>query len=161
MADYNEYAAGIVSTGWGVDTAAKEFGNRIREAVTGQRPSAIAPVERTSSRSFEKEIEEAERSGRTSPLPSGSPCISDSSLTDGFVRYEVKNSTPYDPRVIMSGPSEHEVHVAPNSSQAATLPAATYKILGRVNSPSVLPFLGTRVLPSGNICGSEFYIDQR
>ena len=123
--------------------------------------SPIAPVSSLTLTALGKEIDDAERSGRTTPLPAGSPCAPDSSLTGGLARYEVKNSTAYDLRVILSGPSDVEVRVPPSSSRSATLPAATYKVLGKVNSQTVLPFFGTRVLPSGNTCGSDFYIEHK
>lgn len=119
------------------------------------RPPATDPLSKPS---IQVEIEAVERDRRYVELPGSSPCQPDPLAPVGVTRYQVKNSTAYDLRVILAGPSEREIDVAPNSSQAATLPAGTYKILGKVSLPSVLPFLGTRLLASENTCGSEFYI---
>src|ERR1017187_8140082 len=70
---------------------------------------------------------------RTAPLPSPrGPCQGDGSLAAGAARYEVKNSTAYDLRVILDGPVVQEIRVAPNSVQAVTFPMGAYKTLGRV-----------------------------
>ncbi|HEV2200753.1 MAG TPA: OmpH family outer membrane protein [Bryobacteraceae bacterium] len=103
------------------------------------------------------QIDEVARSGRYTALPPGSPCQADGSL-GGLARYEIKNGTVYDLRVILSGPAGQEVHVPPNSSQTVTFPAGTYRILGKVSSPSVFPFFGEQVFPAGAGCGSQFYI---
>jgi hypothetical protein len=78
-----------------------------------------------------------------------------------MARYEVKNSTAYDLRVILSGPTEQEIRVAPSSSRSVTFPAGLYKVLGRVASPNILPFYGQESFPDGTGCASEFYIDQK
>jgi hypothetical protein len=108
-----------------------------------------------------QEVDEAQRSGRTSPLPTDSPCRGDGSLRATATRYEVRNSTEYDLRVILSGPVEQEVRISPNSSQTVTLPAGTYRILGKVASPNVLPFFGQRTFPGGAGCASQFYLENK
>ena len=118
--------------------------------------------DRETSSSSRQEVEQAERSGRTAPLPSPrGPCQGDGSLAAGAARYEVKNSTAYDLRVILDGPVVQEIRVAPNSVQAVTFPMGAYKILGRVASPNVLPFFGQQAFAAGLACATEFYINSK
>ena len=107
------------------------------------------------------EIENAENSGRTSPLPAGTPCRRDGSLPPGKMKYEIKNSTPYDLRIVVSGPGEQEIGIPPNASRAAIISPGEYKILGKVTSTGVLPFYGTRIFAPGDACASEFYLETK
>jgi hypothetical protein len=102
------------------------------------------------------EIEQVERSGRYSPLPTAAEASS--SATGDLGRYIVRNSTPYQLRLLLSGVVQREVTIAAGQSQTIDLPPGEYKILGNVAAPNVLPFLGHQFYKVGAEYRADFYI---
>jgi len=91
-------------------------------------------------------------SGRYAPLPFSPHCIPHSG-TDAA--REIENGTLYQLRLIPSGPVGREAMIAAGQKQSITLPAGTYKVVGRVNAPDVLPFYG-EIYKSGEQCAVQF-----
>jgi hypothetical protein len=71
--------------------------------------------------------------------------------------FEVKNNTPYTLTALFSGPIERRVEVPPRGSISIGLPAGSYKLVGRVDAPNVLPSYGEHVFDASS-AGLEFYI---
>jgi hypothetical protein len=133
---------------------------------TGCEASAARPQTATPSAfrppiSLTQEIEAARKDGRTTPFPAGVACRTDASVASGQARYKIKNSSAYSLRVLLSGPTEQDVRIPANSSRSAGLPPGQYKILGKVDSPNVLPFFGEKAFPVGSECASEFFIETK
>ena len=165
MADFNEYVAldkliRKQNAYAGLYGKEKTLGDLIRDRLKNPGPAVTNSTSAVVYSSLSEEVEDAERSGRTAPLPTHSPCQSDKLLAGGVARYEVKNSTAYALRVILSGPAEREIRMTPNSSQTVTFPAGSYRVLGKVASPGVLPFYGRETFMAGTGCASEFYIQR-
>jgi hypothetical protein len=99
---------------------------------------------------------EAVRNGKYTPLP---PIQSTGAAAspNGVGVFEVKNDTPYTLTALFSGPIERRVDVAPRGSLSIYLPAGSYKLVGQVNSPNVLPSYGEHVFDARS-AGIEFYI---
>ena len=160
LTDYNGYVA-IQTLTSGKNVIADKLGEIIkrhlqeRRANSGELPSVSA----ASSKTLAEEIEEAERSGKTNPLPSASPCQFDAVLASGTAVYELRNSTAFDLRVVLKGPTDQEVRIAPNSSRVAKIPNGAYKVLATVSWPNVRPFFGQRTFSSGTRCAVEFFIE--
>jgi hypothetical protein len=71
--------------------------------------------------------------------------------------FEVKNNTPYTLTALFSGPIERRVEVAPRGSISIDLQPGSYKLVGRVNAPNVLPSYGEHVFDASST-GVVFYI---
>src|ERR1035438_3948376 len=99
---------------------------------------------------------EAVRNGRYTPLPpiqsTGAPATG-----NGMAVFEVKNNTPYTLTALFSGPIERRVEVAPRGSISIDLQPGSYKLVGRVNAPNVLPSYGEHVFDASST-GVVFYI---
>jgi hypothetical protein len=99
---------------------------------------------------------EAVRNGKHRDLPpiqsTGAPAPS-----NGMGVFQVKNNTPYTLTALFSGPIERRVEVAPGGSMSIDLQPGSYKLVGRVNAPNILPSYGEHVFDAGS-AGVEFYI---
>ena len=71
--------------------------------------------------------------------------------------FEVKNDTAYTLTALFSGPTDRRVEVAPGGSIAVDLLPGSYKLVGRVNAPNVLPSYGEHVFNASS-SGVKFYI---
>jgi tetratricopeptide (TPR) repeat protein len=159
LADFNEFAAYVESVNEHLGPTQERLRSALREAGQNQTgPSQAARQQDHVYTDLKQEIEAAQKSGGTVPLPESAPCESDKLLPAGVARYEIKNSTTYDLRIVISGPVDTDVSIRANSRQAVTFPAGAYRILGKVSSPSVLPFLGQQSFVAGSACASEFYV---
>jgi hypothetical protein len=58
---------------------------------------------------------------------------------------------------VFAGPTERRVEVAPRGSISVELLPGSYKLVGRVNAPNVLPSYGEHVFDASK-SGVEFYI---
>jgi hypothetical protein len=113
-----------------------------------------APTVLPTAPSISQEIEKV-RNGRYTPLPpiqsTGAPSH------NGMGVFEVKNNTPYTLTALFSGPIERRVEVPARGSISIELPAGSYKLVGRVDAPNVLPSYGEHVFDASS-AGLEFYI---
>ena len=76
---------------------------------------------------------------------------------NGMGVFEIKNATPYNLTALFSGPIARRVEVAPGSSVSIDLPQGSYKLVGRVDAPNVLPSYGEYVFEASK-AGVEFYL---
>ena len=65
---------------------------------------------------------------------------------------------PIKVRVIFSGPVDREVTIPPGAKQSVNLPGGSYKVVGRLSAPNILPLYGQETYTSGEECGVRFYI---
>jgi hypothetical protein len=134
------------------------------DTILGKAPMAT-PADSTSLRAtkaatgstlIRSEIDAVARSGRYTPFPTA---VQQPALGLGLdVLYVIENRTSYPLRVVFSGPADQEITVVPGAAQTITLPAGTYKVLGRVNAPNVLPFYVEQFYESGTKYTSQFFI---
>jgi tetratricopeptide (TPR) repeat protein len=102
------------------------------------------------------EIDAIAQSGRYAALPAAAQERA-AGLGLGVVRV-IENRTPFSLRVVFSGPTDQEIALAAGATQSLTLPAGTYRVLGRVGAPNVLPFYGEQIYESGTRYTSQFFI---
>jgi hypothetical protein len=121
---------------------------------TNMAPFPTVPTVLPAHPTISEEIEKV-RNGRYTPLPpiqsTGAPS------TNGMGVFEVKNNTPYTLTALFSGPIERRVEVPARGSISIDLPAGSYKLVGRVDAPNVLPSYGEHVFDASS-AGLEFYI---
>jgi hypothetical protein len=102
--------------------------------------------------------EEVEKimSGKYTPLPP-IQTTGVSASGNGMAVFEVKNDTAYTLTVLFSGPTERRLELAPGASISVELLPGSYKLVGRVNAPNVLPSYGEHLFNLGS-SGVKFYI---
>ncbi len=105
--------------------------------------------------SIAQEVDAVVQSGRYVPLPVPIPQTG-AGAPAGKAILNVQNDTAYTLTVLFSGPGEERVEVASSSSLAVNLAAGTYKVVGRVNTPNVLPSYGQHQLAGA--ASIRFYV---
>jgi hypothetical protein len=100
-------------------------------------------------------IDSAVLSGRYNPLP---PSRKVGSSGSGPASITVTNGTPYVLTLNYEGVGGTSASIQPHTKTIITLPAASYRVTGRVSAPNVLPFAGTETLGAGDLIESDFYI---
>jgi tetratricopeptide (TPR) repeat protein len=114
----------------------------------------------TGGASLRSEIDELEKSHRYLPLP---PPQSARGASGGFgdATRTIKNSTPYQVRVVFAGSVEREITLDPGTAQTLHLPPGQYRVLERASAPDVLPFLGSQTYNPGDTYTSQIIIQSR
>jgi hypothetical protein len=110
-----------------------------------------------SDKSIESEIEATLRRGHYSPLPAAT-CSAPSDSKHGSASLSIENGTAYRLIVLMTGGVELRISIEPHQIVTQELPAGSYRVVGRVGAPNVLPFYGPQVFGAGVQCSSHFYI---
>jgi hypothetical protein len=80
-------------------------------------------------------------------------------LPAGVVRRTIENRTAHALRVLFSGPLDIAIELPAGNVQSITLPAGTYKVVGKVSAASVLPFYGEQTYAAGDEYRSHFDIE--
>lgn len=104
------------------------------------------------------EVDQLARSRQYSAMPAPRRTTPDQTLTEGMVQRSVENGTSYTLRILLSGPVNRELRLAPGQRQSLTLPAGAYRVAAHLTAPNVLPFYGEQTYESGAQYESKFYI---
>ena len=104
-----------------------------------------------------REIDSIARSGQYSPLPEPQLGLAKNRDATSATRI-IRNDTAYALHVLMSGPVDRKIDLAPGGSASIALPAGSYRVAARADSGSVRPFYGVQVLEVGIEYTSQFYI---
>jgi hypothetical protein len=107
--------------------------------------------------SVQAQIERIARSNNYSPFPVPTVSLTDSAGA-GSSRWVFENGTQDALRVLMSGPSEQRIELAPGRSTSFSLLPGTYRIAAVVQRSNVLMFYGEEALPSGVKYTSHFVL---
>jgi hypothetical protein len=109
--------------------------------------------------SIKEEIERTEKTGAYTALPPPVEVAATfNSIPGGMAMETIDNHTVYTLKVLLSGPREQEITIAPGSEQTLTFPAGVYRVLGRASSPSIRPFLGQQDYQAGKSYRSTYEI---
>lgn len=108
--------------------------------------------------SIRSEMDQVEASRNYIALPPAQSAPSRSAIASGMVARTVENGTSYVLRVAFSGPVDQEIELQPGEKRSLMLPVGTYRVLGRVSAPNVLPFFGTQSYEGGAEYPSRFHI---
>jgi len=127
------------------DPAARELNDDLLRADYEQEGSVQAQIERIA------------RSNSYSPFPVPTVSVTDSTA-DGVSRWVFENGTQDALRVLMSGPSEQRIELAPGRSTSFSLLPGTYRIAAVLQRRDVLTFYGEEALPSGVKYTSHFVL---
>lgn len=101
------------------------------------------------------EIDTVLKSGNYTPLP---PVQRISSSGYGPASIKIKNDTGYTLTLVYEGQAGTTVTVPAHQSSTVSLPAGSYRVMGRVSAPNVLPFIGDQTTGVGDILETSFYI---
>jgi hypothetical protein len=107
---------------------------------------------------IQSEIDAIARSNNYSPFPSATETRKAGQGANDSPERIVENGTPYTLHVLMSGPTDRRIDLAPGGSTSITIPPGAYKVAARVDSSHVMPFYGEQTLNSGVVYTSRFYI---
>ncbi len=108
------------------------------------------------SQSRQSEIDQVIESGKYSRLP---PAQAVAHSTDsGPSHLSVVNRTVYTLTVTFYGSAERSVKVTAGQSLDLDFAPGTYRVLGKVDSPTVLPFVGSDEYAAGTKYESTFYV---
>jgi hypothetical protein len=108
--------------------------------------------------SIKQEVDEVENSGIYVEIPAIQPQRARLSLPSGMTVYSAENGTPYSLRLLFSGPTETDIVLASQEQRSITLEAGLYRVVGRVSSPSVLPYFAKQTYGPGLEYPYHFYI---
>jgi hypothetical protein len=104
------------------------------------------------------EIDTVLKSGSYTPLP---PVQRIGSSGSGPASIKVKNDTGYTLTLVYGGQLGTTVDIPAHQSSTVSLPAGSYRVMGRVSAPNVLPFIGDETVGPGDIFETSFYIANR
>jgi hypothetical protein len=116
-------------------------------------PSAPAKVGST----IDSEIASVLSSNRYSALPVllATP---DQSRSPELSTVTITNATRYNLRILVSGPTSGQYSIPAGATQDVPVSAGSYRLLGRVSAPNVLPFYGSPTYASGMKYLYRFFI---
>ena len=118
------------------------------------------PPRSTDRSSVTDQIEEVSRTGRYSTLPQAQTLASGASATTPPTLV-VENQTGHELTVLLDGPASKSLSVKAGATSAPIeLPSGSYRILGRVSSSQVLPFLGSQQYAAGATYKLAFSVGQ-
>jgi len=120
---------------------------------TGQGTAQIVPGES----GIRGEIDSIARSGKFVPLPEPQMVLGNRANSATAIRI-LRNDTSYPLHVLMSGPVDRRVDLAPGGSASIELPPGSYRVAARVDAAAVQPFYGVQVLEAGIEYTSQFFI---
>jgi len=100
-------------------------------------------------------ISDIQQSGRYTEMPKAQR-VGSSGI--GLVSIKVTNSTSYTLNLAYEGNASKTLTVAPHSTETIQLPAGSFKVLGRVSAPNVLPLIGSETYGPGDNMTIDFYI---
>jgi len=115
----------------------------------------LTPASQTVSSSILNQIDGVVRTGRYSTLPD--PQV-DSGIGNGAPNINIKNDTRYDLTILCAGPSEQSMQIAAGQTSNIPLQAGTYRMVGQVDSPNILPLYKQYSFNSGSTYNFDFYI---
>jgi hypothetical protein len=125
-------------------------------AASGPRSSTQSATSNRIPQASTSEIDKVIQSGKYSQLPRAQAVAR---LTDsGPSHLSVLNQTVYTLTVTFYGPTERSVTVDAGQSLELDFAPGTYRVLGRANSPTVLPFVGSDEYSAGTKYESTFYV---
>jgi hypothetical protein len=101
------------------------------------------------------EIDEIVKSGRYTPMPTAQRVGSSGS---GLASIKVTNNTAYTLSLVYEGISSQTLTIPARNTATIQLPAGSFRVLGRVSAPGVLPFIGSEILGPGDSLVSRFFI---
>jgi hypothetical protein len=108
--------------------------------------------------SIRESIDAVARSGRYSTLP---PPTGSRGGGSGSPKLKITNSTSYGLTVDFAGAVERSLKLASGQSVEIELAPGSYRVLGRVDAPNVLPFLGDHNYEAGGSYTSSFYLESK
>ena len=103
----------------------------------------------------ESEIDTALKSGSYTPLP---PIQRIRSSGYGPASINIKNDTGYSLTIVYEGQSGTTVTVPAHQTSTVSVSAGSYRVMGRVSAPNVLPFIGDQSVGPGDLLETSFYI---
>jgi hypothetical protein len=101
------------------------------------------------------EIDRVIQSGRYAQMPALQRVASSGS---GPASVTVTNDTAYALSLVYEGPVSQTLSIPSGATETVRLTAGTFRVLGRVPAPSVLPFIGNVTLGAGDQWTSSFHI---
>jgi hypothetical protein len=109
----------------------------------------------TASVSGGDEIDEVIKSGRYSQMP---PSQRVGSTGSGLVSIKITNDTSYSLSLLYVGAASKSMTIPAGETATIELPPGSYRELGRVSAPNILPFIGNEVFGAGDSLVSRFFI---
>jgi hypothetical protein len=106
--------------------------------------------------SIQAEIDEAAGTNNYSPLPPLTESRRAAEQDKNRSQWVVENGTQYTLHVLMSGPSDQRIDVAPGNSKLIALPPGKYKVAAVLDRSGTLLFYGEQMLQSGLNYTSHF-----
>jgi hypothetical protein len=138
-----------VAESWFSDSPLSRLEIRIHPAIhTGYRPPTASSPGRS-------EIDGIIKSGRYTQMPAAQRVGSSGS---GPASIKVTNDTAYSLTVVYEGISSRTLIIPAHDTTTIQLPAGSFRVLGRVSAPGVLPFIGSENLGPGDNLESNFFI---
>lgn len=143
-----------------------EFSNYVEVVIPGiedwgkpptdlPRPCQDDTNSHSETRGVSSEIDAVQQSGQYSRLP---PAQAVGAKGSGKPILSIENRTAYALTILIAGPVERSVLVAPGAKETLSLPQGNYRVLGRVTAPNILPFFGTQQYSDGTSYQESFYI---
>lgn len=100
-------------------------------------------------------IDQILKSGRYSEMPTAQRV---SSSGTGPASVKISNDTAYVLDLVYEGRSPVSVTIPARDTQTIQLPEGSFRVLGRVSAPGVLPFVGTETFGPGDNWAISFFI---
>jgi hypothetical protein len=120
-------------------------------------PNNVATAIPSAMRSISNQIDQIVEGGHYTNLPQP-PSSGAGRTSRGDSSLSIENQTAFELTVLMSGPVEKSLSINPGGTRTLEVPAGSYRILGRVAAPNVLPFVGTHSYSPGMSYPFKFYI---
>jgi hypothetical protein len=136
----------------GCGTCPSEFGYEPKSPAIDDSNTTLA---NSSQGTIRAQIERVERSGRFSRLPEA---VSQPTLGMNTCIDAIQNRTTIPLSVLFAGPLEREIDIPAGTAREIELQPGTYKIVGRVPDPNVMPFFGEQSCATGTRYSSYFQI---
>jgi len=103
------------------------------------------------------DIESVLKSGHYSTLPTPQTTVDRTGLP-GRTTLTITNQTQYSLNISSSGPTAGRYTISAGDTQDIEVSPGSYRIVGRVSAPNVLPFYGAQAYTSGTKYSYRFYI---
>ncbi|MGA7410924.1 MAG: hypothetical protein WBW33_10595 [Bryobacteraceae bacterium] len=102
-----------------------------------------------------REIDEIIKSGRYTQMP---PAERAGSSGSGLASIRITNSTAYTLTIVYDGVASATSTIPAHGSSTLQLPAGSFRVLGRVSEPGVLPFIGRETFGPGDNLVTDFFV---
>jgi len=137
----------------------REVAARAPEMTSTQSPAVQSPPKNRIPPPPRSEIDDVIQSGKYSQMPRAE--VVSPSTGSGPSHLSVVNQTVYTLTVTFYGSTERSVKITAGQSLELDLAPGTYRVLGRTDIPTVLPFVGNDNYAAGAKYESTFYVGSK